>query len=394
MRVSPRGKIVVAACGLVLAAACAWAQQPEAIDWQRARELFRRNQAGEKLSEADRAYLDRAIQARRQGQAPRGQMPKGATPAAPPKDLKPLSDMTASDKYKGEDGGLYGGGSNTPPEGHLQAALAAAKSIAPLDAQGKPAADGKIGFISIGMSNTTQEFSTFVQMAQTDKSRDRHVAIVDGAQGGMDSQAWALGVKGGRGEEARPWERLAQRLRSADVSDAQVQVAWVKQARIAPGNIGEYPVHADALRKDLVSIIQQLKQTFPNLKIVYLSSRIYGGYARGSLNPEPYAYESALAVRSLIQDQIKGSAELNYDPAKGAVKAPPVLWGPYLWADGAEGRKLDDLVWNQTDLGPDGTHPSDSGRRKVATLLLDFCHNDPTARIWYTGQSARAAARD
>jgi len=30
--------------------------------------------------------------------------------------FKPLTEMTASDRYKGEDGGLYGGGRNTPPE--------------------------------------------------------------------------------------------------------------------------------------------------------------------------------------------------------------------------------------------------------------------------------------
>src|SRR5262249_60110349 len=31
--------------------------------------------------------------------------------------LKPLTEMTAADRYKGEDGGLYGGGRNQPPRG-------------------------------------------------------------------------------------------------------------------------------------------------------------------------------------------------------------------------------------------------------------------------------------
>src|SRR5262249_14163610 len=30
--------------------------------------------------------------------------------------LKPLTEMTAKDKYKGEDGGLYGGGQTEPPQ--------------------------------------------------------------------------------------------------------------------------------------------------------------------------------------------------------------------------------------------------------------------------------------
>ena len=36
-------------------------------------------------------------------------------------------------------------------------------------------------------------------------------------------------------------------------------------------------------------------------------------------NPQPYAYESAFAVRWLIQEQTGGQAELNYDPARGSV---------------------------------------------------------------------------
>ena len=36
--------------------------------------------------------------------------------------LKPLTEMTAEDKYKGEDGALYGGGKNEPPPALLAAA--------------------------------------------------------------------------------------------------------------------------------------------------------------------------------------------------------------------------------------------------------------------------------
>lgn len=176
---------------------------------------------------------------------------------------------------------------------------------------------------------------------------------------------------------------LDDRLQQADVSNEQVQVAWVKQARIAPGSIGEFPRHAEEMKGHMVTILNELKQRFPNLRIAYLSSRIYAGYAKSTLNPEPYAYESAFVVRRLVQDQIKGEPSLNYDPAKGAVKLPLLLWGPYLWADGENGRKIDDLVWKPEDLGPDGTHPSDNGRRKVAQLLLDFVKTDSTAKSWF-----------
>jgi hypothetical protein len=161
-------------------------------------------------------------------------------------------------------------------------------------------------------------------------------------------------------------------------------VAWVKQALPAPEYLGDFPKHAEVLKGHMVGLLNKLREKFPNLRIAYLSSRIYAGYATTHLNPEPYAYESAFVVRWLIQDQIKGDPKLNYDSEKGAVKSPLLLWGPYLWADGEKGRKIDDLVWKPEDLGPDGTHPSDSGRRKVAELLLRFMRSDPTAKNWFT----------
>jgi len=48
-----------------------------------------------------------------------------------------------------------------------------------------------------------------------------------------------------------------------------------------------------------------------------------------------------------------------------------------------KGRRGDSLVWERADLGPDGTHPSERGRAKVARLLLDFLKTDPTARPWF-----------
>src|SRR5262249_31245233 len=105
--------------------------------------------------------------------------------------LKPLTEMTATDRYKGEDGGLYGGGRNEPPEAHLKAARKESAKIEPLDSDGKPARDGTIGLVSISMSNATQEFSLFKQLADKDPKKSPRVTIVDCAQGG---QAMAEGV--------------------------------------------------------------------------------------------------------------------------------------------------------------------------------------------------------
>src|SRR4029077_8229396 len=129
--------------------------------------------------------------------------------------------------------------------------------------------------------------------------------------------------------------------------------------------------------------LHNAKARFPNLRVAYLGSRIYAGYANTPLNPEPYAYEGAFVCRWLIQDQAKGTAALNFDPAKGAVKAPLLLWGPYLWADGTTPRKSDGLSWLRHDFVADGTHVSDSGKKKVSDMLLKHFKEDALAKTWY-----------
>jgi hypothetical protein len=288
--------------------------------------------------------------------------------------FKPLTEMTAEDKYNGEDGGLYGGGKNEPPAGHQAAAKKETAQIVPRDKEGKPAKDGKIVLISISMSNWTQEFSMFKQVADKDPDKSPLVTIVDCAQGGQTMARWA-------DPKANPWSVAEQRLTQAAVTPAQVQVAWIKLANAGP--MGELAEHGKRLQKDTVAVLQNARARFPNLHIVYLESRIFAGYGTGGLNPEPYAYEGAFVVRWLIQDQIKGDQELNYDASRGTVKAPLLLWGAYLWGDGLTPRKADELVWKREDLGGDGIHPSDAGRRKVAELLLKFCKTDANVKSWF-----------
>jgi hypothetical protein len=365
------------------------------IDWQKAGELLRKQRQGQSLTDEEEAYLERARQERVRGR-PGGARQEGER--RPERDRAekgkettgtiPFTELVDG-RYKGQTGGLYGNGTNTPPASHQAAATKELAKIQPLDASGKPSKDGRIVLISLGMSNTTQEFSQFKRIADADPNKSPSVVIADCAQGGQAAAQWAypekykrLDQSTGR-ERPSPWVVMDERIKNAVVTAAQVQLVWIKQAEMGPANLGEFPKHAQVLQQNIAVILQELKHRFPNLRIAYLSSRIYAGYAGGPLNPEPYAYESAFSVRWLIEDQMKGKPELNYDPQKGEVKSPLLLWGPYLWGDGMKPRKSDGLVWKRQDLAADGTHPSQSGRQKVAEMLLKFFKTDVNAKSWF-----------
>jgi hypothetical protein len=286
--------------------------------------------------------------------------------------MVPLADLGAG-TYQGFNGGLYPGGANVPPPSHLALARSAAAAIAPRDAAGSPAAEGRVVLLSLGMSNATQEFSTFVQQARGEGSLHPRLAIVDGAQGGQTAAVI-------RDPAANFWTVVDQRLRAAGATAAQVQAIWLKEANARP--TAAFPAHAEAMTDDLQAVIGIVHQRFANLQLVYLASRTYAGYASTNLNPEPFAYEGAFSMRWLIERQIAGTGGLNADPARGPVTAPVLLWGPYLWADGLTPRS-DGFLWRCEDFVDDGTHPSASGRQKVANLLMRFFKEDETSRSWF-----------
>jgi hypothetical protein len=273
----------------------------------------------------------------------------------------PLSDLGAG-TYKGYEGGLYPLGSNQPPLDYRWMGRSRSGSVQPLSREGLPDPNGRIVLLSIGMSNTTQEYQAFKQLADADPDKNPRVAIVDGAQGGQDAETI-------RNPNAPFWTNVEQRLAAAGVTANQVQAVWLKEAMA--GETRRFPADAERLRDALRDIVGIMRTRYPNLQIVYLSSRIYAGYATTNLNPEPVAYQSGFAVKWLIEEEIVGMGD-----------RPWLAWGPYLWADGLVPRS-DGLTWLCSDFANDGTHPSQSGRQKVAQMLLSFFKTNETARVWF-----------
>lgn len=349
---------------------------PAQINDPKFNEIRSKRTRGEKITEEERDYGESLIERRNQEEsAKRNAEWAKAHPARETTGLAPLTDMGTA-TYKGKPGGLYPGGSNAVPAAHLEAGLRLAAQIVPLDREGRKSPMGRIVLCTIGMSNTTQESRSFLKLAAAASDLNPRLTMVDCAQGAQTASKI-------RDPKHPYWKLVSERLVNAEVTPQQVQVVWVKEADPSP--TAPFLEHAGQLQTEMVDVLHNLHDKFPNLKISYLSSRIYGGYAGSPLNPEPFAYEEGFAIKWLIADQIEGKSELNYNPAKGVVRAPWIVWGPYLWADGLKARQ-DGLVWKREDLGPDGTHPSILGREKVARLLMDFLRKDPTSRPWFVSR--------
>ena len=302
----------------------------------------------------------------------------------------PLTDM-GTQTYLGFSGGLYLSGDNQVPADHDREGMARAAAVVPLDPNGNPSPSGKIVLISVGMSNVTQEWcsasstppcapQSFMPKAAAD-SRVNHTTllILNGAKGGQAAPDWIS-------PSSPNYDRVRDEVLAPNgVTEKQVEAVWIKEAD--PGPTVSLPAaSADAftLESELGNIARAMKSRWPNLQQVFLSSRIYAGFATTSLNPEPYAYESGFSVKWLVQAQITQmrNAGTVTDTVAGDLNfttvAPWIVWGPYLWANGMTPRS-DGLIWEPADFQSDGTHPSSSGVDKVANLLMKFFLNSPYA---------------
>jgi Cu/Ag efflux protein CusF len=292
--------------------------------------------------------------------------------------LVPIDELGDKEYKEGFKGGFYPGGKNVRPKEHEEAGLRLAKEVQPRDEDGRLDPKGKIVLLSVGMSNTSQASNGFQKVLKAAEGINPKLVFVNGAQGGMTA---ARIQNPDNADGAKYWAEVDRQLNKAGLTRAQVQVIWIKQADAGPRD--GFPGYAKKLEEELANIVRIFPARFPNAKLVYLSSRTYGGYATTALNPEPYAYESAFSVKWLIERQLKGEADLNYDAKKGAVKAPWLSWGPYLWANGAK-KRADGFHYDPSDFAKDGTHHSGAGSEKIGALMLRFFQNDSTARSWFT----------
>ncbi len=342
-------------------------------------------------------------------------------PPPPGFQAVPLSDWTPSTpNYLNQFQGYLYNGSNTMLAAHDADGRSAAAQIQPLDTRGRPSSKGKIVLLTIGMSNNTIEScganqfnsdgdpcatacvppynqtQSFMGQAAADSTVNHTTLVIaDGAKGSQTLGTWDPAGPSGYSN----YNRVAsQVLAPQGLTEQQVQSIWLKDSDAKP-DTSLPSTQADAYidEQHLGNIIRANNIRYPNAQQVFLTRRIYAGYAISCLDPEPYAYESGFSVKWAVTAQINQvnlggppdpiAGNLNYSRGHGRVVAPWVAWGPYLWASGNTPRS-DNLVWCNAQSGGlcngeedfrlvDLTHPNTNGEMKVGTLLLTFMKNSP-----------------
>jgi hypothetical protein len=232
---------------------------------------------------------------------------------------------------------------------------------------------GIIGVVCIGMSNSSLECATFIELLAGEwrNQVNASVRVVNCAVGGHAIERW-----NDPADDARLWDAcLNTRLPAAGVRPDQVRVLYHKAANQYTAGSGNrvlptYPApdsdYANFLA-NLTTFAARVPQKFPAVQAVYTTSRSYGGYAPHAGRGEPLSYEEGHALNAWLR-------------AHRTVGSIWYGWGPYIWApDCARGSNRTGMCYQRSDYVEDGMHPSDSGRRKIARAI----HERLLQHAWY-----------
>lgn len=280
-----------------------------------------------------------------------------------------LCDAAPGWRYQGLEefsGGLFGDGFNDEAGEHLALGIAVSNKIRPIKGT------GRVSLALMGNSNTTQTFDQIVADSLAVPNLASSLVLADLAQAGCGTEQLA-------DPSSEYWTQVFEaKLAAAGVSIPEIQVVWLKtpwapldeEAPPVP-----FPDHVYLYRDSLHLALQQIKAHLTNVRMVFLSSEYWAGYAEPPADGspqvsffEPRIYESFWGIKFLVQQQID---DLSGHTAGAAY--PYITVGPYLWADGTIARS-DGTSWVcPDDYKPDGRHPSaGSGRVKVSGLFWEF----------------------
>lgn len=305
-------------------------------------------------------------------------------------------DLLGTTLYKGFSGGLYPNGSNTPPRAHTTALEHITIRITPLDTAGLVSPNGHIVLLLLGASSPTQEFPAFVAEAMKLPSINPNLLFVNGGQGGVSLEK--MNDTSGRYFE----NNVGRALRDAGSSFNQVSVIWLKTGSLeGRGDTLTFPDAVYREQEEFIQLLQRIRTTFPNLKVVYVTGRNTTQYVAPKPNDdglvkhlEPRAYYNSWMWKWLIEAQMN-ETDPRLDWHGDDRKAPLVAWAAPFWTNGAAPNSIGH-TWLPEDVEADGVHPSTIGEEKIGKLLVTFFSTDSYTKQWFldTTKVSSAAPTD
>ncbi len=295
-----------------------------------------------------------------------------------PLDLVPFLDLQTG-TYLGYQAGLYPGGTNILSGTHLNDAKSIAKGIKPLDGDGNiNYGDGVVLVAGFGPSVPGHIYNSFV-----DKVRNPSVTYdlnpcldaINLCIGGKDIN---YGIDDTLYEFY--WQAILDKVTDVGYTAAQVQIGWMYFNEKGLTEPPVFPDNSLELTESYIQFINKAKDYFPNLQLMYISSRHFGGFADTTLTEyyslaEPASYQNNWTVKWTIEEQINATdIRLKY---KGASpNAPLLLWGPNFWCNAEQKRMWDKKRYDcETSFNPeDGYHLTDMQDGKDATDILNVLY--------------------
>jgi hypothetical protein len=191
------------------------------------------------------------------------------------------------------------------------------------------------------------------------------------------------------------WTLCENQVAKSHLTDAQIQAAVMEIVETDPSGNGfstlssmthappcasgdTSTIDACYVEQQAGAVIRLAKEKFPNLRLLYLYTRAYGGWAITPLSPEPNAYEYGFSAQFLVQAQINqadngGSADGVAGNLAYSV-APVVLFAPYQWASGATANS-EGTVWPDLDTyfyTGDWTHYGTLGYTQSGSVMNNY----------------------
>lgn len=247
------------------------------------------------------------------------------------------------------DRGLFNG-KTEPAQAYVVAGLKKISELKKLDIHGEESDDGKIVFLGIGASTPKQEFDSFIKKVIF---RDG-IIPVNGCKGGKDISYMLDG--------SEYWDKVDYILNGEEynLDKKQVQIIWLQNDDLLDSRLDFSRVQM--LKEKYLQLFPVLEQQYPNLKVLFLQSRVTTKFTDKVRHVEPISYFQGMTVQSIIDDYINAG---NYDKYW-------IGWSCYTWSDGNIPRVSDKFCLERRDFLNDGVHLSVSGEERVGELMKKY----------------------